>query len=82
MSTIKKEHKVLKREENNITYKLYISFVDAILGNTIEVPTIDGNTKIKISSGIQSGKILKLKGKGIKDINGYGRGDQKIYINI
>lgn len=76
------EHKVLKREENNITYKLYISFVDAILGNTIEIPTIDGNTKIKISSGIQSGKILKLKGKGIKDINGYGRGDQKIHINI
>lgn len=76
------EHKVLKREGNNIIYKLYISFIDAILGNILEIPTIDGKIKIKILSGTQSGKILKLKGRGIKDINGYERGDQKVYINI
>lgn len=76
------EHKVLKREKNNIIYKLHISLIDAILGNTIEIPTIDGNIKIKILPGIQSGKIIKLKEKGIKDINGYGRGDQNIHIHL
>lgn len=76
------ENQVLKREGDNIIYKLYINFIDAILGNTIEIPTIDENVKIKILPGTQNGKIIKLKEKGIKNINGYTRGDQKIYVNI
>lgn len=76
------EHDVLKREGNNVIYDLYISFTDAIFGSSIEVPTIDGKVKIKIDSGTQSGKILRLKGKGIQDINGYEKGDQLIHINV
>ncbi|WMJ72913.1 molecular chaperone DnaJ [Cytophagaceae bacterium ABcell3] len=76
------EHELLKRDGNNIVYDLYISFVDAALGTSVEVPTIDGKVKIKIESGTQSGKILRLKGKGIKDINGYDKGDQLIHVNV
>jgi len=76
------EHDVLKREGNNVVYDLYISFVDAALGTSVEVPTIDGVVKIKIEPATQSGKILRLRGKGIQDINGYGKGDQLIHVNI
>ena len=77
-----KEDNVLKRDGNNVIYDLYISFVDAALGASSEVPTIDGMVKIKIDPGTQSGKILRLRGKGIKDIDGYGRGDQLIHVNV
>jgi len=77
-----KEHELLKRDGNNVVFDLYLNFVDAALGTSIEVPTIDGQVKIKIDPGTQSGKILRLRNKGIKDINGYGRGDQLIHVNI
>lgn len=76
------EHELLKREGNNVVYDLYINFADAALGTSTEVPTIDGIVKIKIEPATQSGKILRLRGKGIQDINGYGRGDQLIHVNI
>lgn len=76
------EHEVLKRDGNNIIYEQYLNFVDAVLGTSIEVPTIDGKVKIKIETGTQSGKILRLRGKGVGDVNGYGRGDQLIHINV
>lgn len=76
------EDKILQRDGNNVVYDLYISFLDAALGSSIEVPTIDGRVKIKIDPGTQSGKMLRLKGKGIKDINGYSRGDQLIMVNV
>lgn len=76
------EDEVLQREGNNVIYDLHVSFVDAALGASIEVPTIDGKVKIKIDPGTQGGKMLRLKGKGIKDINGYTRGDQLIMVNI
>ncbi len=72
----------LKRDGNNIIYDLYLNFADAALGTSVEVPTIDGVVKIKIDPGTQGGKILRLRGKGIKDVNGYGVGDQLIHINI
>ena len=65
-----------------MVFDQYISFVDAALGANIEVPTIDGKVKIKIDPGTQSGKILRLRGKGIKDLNGYNRGDQLVHINV
>lgn len=76
------EDNVLQREGNNVIYDLHVSFIDAVLGASVEVPTIDGKVKIKIDPGTQSGKMLRLKGKGIKDINGYTRGDQLIMVNI
>lgn len=75
-------HETLKREGNNIVYDLHISIVDAALGFSAEVPTIDGKAKIKIEPGTQSGKLLRLKGKGIPEINSYQRGDEIIHVNI
>ncbi|MFC2186972.1 molecular chaperone DnaJ [Peijinzhouia sedimentorum] len=77
-----KEDDKLKRDGNNIVFDLYISFIDATLGTNLEVPTIDGLVKIKVEPGTQSGKILRLRGKGIKELNGYGRGDQLIHVNV
>ncbi|MCH7397603.1 molecular chaperone DnaJ [Belliella sp. DSM 107340] len=76
------EDETLQRDGNNVVYDLYVSFIDAALGAQVEVPTIDGKVKIKIDAGTQSGKMLRLKGKGIKDINGYGKGDQLIHVNV
>lgn len=77
-----KEDEELKRDGTNIVYDLHVSFMDAALGTSLEVPTIDGKVKIKIDAGTQSGKILRLRGKGIQDINGYGKGDQLIHVNV
>jgi molecular chaperone DnaJ len=76
------EDSVLKRDGNNIIYDLYLSFIDAALGTTVEVPSIGGRVKIKIEPGTQSGKVLRLRGKGLRDINGYETGDQLIYVNV
>ncbi len=76
------EHEFLKREGNNIHYDLHISFPDAALGTTVEVPTINGKVKVPIDAGTQSGKILRLRGKGVRDLNGYGTGDQLIHVNV
>ena len=76
------EHDTLKREGNNLFYDHFISFIDVTLGSTIEVPTVEGRVKVKIDPGTQSGKVLRLKGKGVPDINGYGRGDLLVNINV
>lgn len=76
------EDEILKRDGNNVIYDLYISFIDAALGTSLEVPTIGGKVKIKIDPGTQSGKILRLRGKGIKSIEGYGQGDQLVHVNV
>jgi len=75
-------HEQLKRDGINVIYDLYINFADAALGTSVEIPTIDGKAKIKIEPGTQGGKILRLKGKGIPEVNSYHKGDQLIYINI
>lgn len=72
----------LKREGNNVVYELHISFMDAALGASVEVPTIDGKAKIKIKPGTQGGEIFRLKGKGFPNLNSYGKGDQLIHVNI
>jgi len=76
------EHDVLQRDGNNVILDLHVSFVDAALGMAVEVPTITGKAKIKIDPGTQSGKVLRLRGKGIKSIDSYGKGDQLIYVNV
>ncbi len=75
-------HETLKRDGTNVIYDLYINFVDAALGTTAEIPTIDGKAKIKIESGTQGGKILRLKGKGVPEVNSYHKGDQLVYVNV
>ena len=76
------ENENLKRDGNNVIFDMHLSFVDAALGTSSEIPTIDGKARIAIEPGTQAGKILRLKGKGIKDLNGYGRGDQLVHINV
>lgn len=76
------KHEFLRRDGANLLFDLYISFPQAALGDSIEVPTLANKVKIKIPSGTQPGKIFRLKDKGIPDIQGYGKGDQLIYINI
>jgi len=76
------EHEHLKRDGVNLFYDHYISFVDAAIGTHIEVPTIDGKAKIKIDPGTHSGKVLRLKAKGLPDINSYSRGDILVNINV
>ncbi|OJV16640.1 MAG: molecular chaperone DnaJ [Dyadobacter sp. 50-39] len=76
------EDALLKRDGNNVVFDMHLSFIDAALGTSVEIPTIDGKARINIESGTQAGKILRLKGKGIKDLNGYGKGDQLVHINV
>ncbi len=75
-------HPELVRDGNNVIFNLYLNFADAALGTQIEVPTIDGKASIKIPKGTQSGKLFKLQGKGLPSIQGYGKGDQIVDVNI
>lgn len=74
--------KNIKREGDNLHQELYISFAEAVLGTKKEVPTVDGKVKITIEPGTQSDKILRLAGKGLPSIEGYGKGDMFIHINV
>jgi|EP01029_Cantina_marsupialis_P027149 molecular chaperone DnaJ len=76
------EHPELIRDENDLLYNLFISIPDSILGTAVEIPTIENKVKVKIDAGTQPGKILRLRGKGLPDINGYGRGDLLAKINV
>ena len=77
-----KEHETLKREGDNLHYDLYVSLPDAVLGSSTEIDTVTGKVRIKIDAGVQSGKILRLRGKGIPSINGYGSGDLLVHVNV
>ncbi|RLD63149.1 MAG: molecular chaperone DnaJ [Bacteroidetes bacterium] len=76
------QHPELVRDGNDLLYNLFLSFPQAAIGTTAEIPTIGGKVKIKINPGIQAGKILRLKGKGIPEVNGYGKGDILVKINV
>jgi len=76
------EHTLLKRDGINLYHDLYINFADAALGASVEVPLVKGKAQIKIDAGTQSGKILRLKGKGLPEVNGYGQGDLLVNINV
>ena len=77
-----KTHPSLKRDGANIIYDLYLNFADASLGTSVEVPVIKGKVKIKIPPGTQSGKIFRLKGKGLPVVQSYQKGDQLIHVNV
>lgn len=76
------DHATLKREGDNLHYDLYISLSDAVLGTSKEIDAVGGKVRIKLEPGIQSGKILRLRGKGISSLNGYGSGDLLVHVNV
>lgn len=75
-------HETLRRDGEHLHFDAYVNFVDAVLGESIEIPTISGKAKIKVDPGTQSGKTLRLKGKGLPNIQGYGSGDLFVHINV
>jgi molecular chaperone DnaJ len=76
------EHPELIREGNDLIYNLFISMPDAVLGTHVEIPTVETNVKIRIEPGTQPGKILRLRGKGLPEVNGYGKGDLLVNVNV
>ncbi len=72
----------LVRDGNDLIHNLNITIPTAILGGTVEIPTVDGRAKIKVPAGTHAGKVLRLGGKGLPDVNGYGRGDILVVIDI
>ncbi len=76
------EHEYFTREGDNVIYDLFISFPEAVLGTEVEIPTLNGRAKLKIESGTQPGKYLKMREKGIQHLNRHGAGDQLVKINI
>ena len=77
-----KPNEFLQRDGMNLIHEMYLNFADAALGTSVEVPTIDGRVKIKVPPGTQSGKIFRLKGKGLPSVQAYGTGDQLIHVNV
>jgi molecular chaperone DnaJ len=76
------EHPELVRDGNNLLYNLFVNIADAALGTNAEVPTVDGKARIKVAPGTQGGSVLRLKGKGLPDLNGYGLGDLLVNLNV
>ena len=77
-----KPHDVFQRDGNNIIVDLELNFSKAALGCKISIPTLHGDEKIKIAPGVESGTILRLRRKGVSDVNGYGVGDQFVNIKV
>lgn len=77
-----KEHDHFERDGQSLIYDLYVNFADLALGASVEVPTLDGRVKIKIPEGTQAGKIFRLKGKGLPEVQAYGKGDLLIHVNV
>ncbi|MEM0993145.1 MAG: molecular chaperone DnaJ [Bacteroidota bacterium] len=77
-----KPHEFLQRDGMHLIHDLYMNFADAALGTSVEVPTIDGRVKIKVPAGTQSGKIFRLKGKGLPSVQSYGKGDELIHVSV
>lgn len=74
--------KDLIRDEDDLIYNLLLSFPTAALGGAVEIPTVDGKVKVKIEPGTQPGKVLRIRGKGLPSVNGYGTGDLLVNISI
>ena len=75
------EHPNLKREGNNLYYTKIISIPEAILGGEVEIPCLDGNYKVNVEAGTQSGTVVRLRGKGLPTVNGYG-GTGDLYVKF
>ncbi|HHM23719.1 MAG TPA: molecular chaperone DnaJ [Bacteroidetes bacterium] len=76
------EHPLFERHGEDVLYDLHVGYSQLVLGAEVEVPTLNGKVKFKIPPGTQSGKIFRLKGKGIPRLHGYGRGDQLVRVQL
>jgi molecular chaperone DnaJ len=76
------QHQFFKRRENDILLNLDINIAQAVLGAEVQVPTLDGDEKLKIPAGTQPGKIFHMKGKGVPHLRRSGRGDQLVLVNV
>ena len=76
------QHEYFERDGDNIIYDLFVSYPEAVMGTDVEVPTLNGRAKLKIEAGIESGKFLKMREKGIQHLNSHGAGDQLVRVNI
>ncbi|SMO93087.1 molecular chaperone DnaJ [Saccharicrinis carchari] len=76
------EHPELVRDGRDLLYNLFVSIPQATLGAPVEIPTLEGRVKVKVEAGTQPGKILRLRGKGLPEVNGYGRGDILVKIQV
>ncbi len=75
-------HELFERQDANLYYNAFITFSQAALGATVEIPTLGGKVKIKIDPGTPSGRVVRLRGKGLPVVNGYGRGDLLVCLNV
>ncbi|MDX1906457.1 MAG: molecular chaperone DnaJ [Bacteroidia bacterium] len=75
-------HEQFERDGDNLIHQLFISFPDAALGTNVDVPTLSGKVRIKIDPGTQPGKVFRIKGKGLPNINGYGAGHLLVHLNV
>ena len=76
------EHELFERQDANLYYNAFITYADAAMGATIEIPTLNGKVKIKVDAGTPSGRVVRLRGKGLPIMNGYGRGDLLVSLNV
>jgi len=76
------EHPLFTRQGKDIVCELPVSFTQLALGAEVEVPTLEDKAKVKIPSGTQTGAVFRLKGKGIPDLQGYGRGDELVRVHV
>ncbi|NLL42853.1 MAG: molecular chaperone DnaJ [Firmicutes bacterium] len=77
-----KPHEIFRREGRNVVLEIPISFVQASLGDEVKIPTLEGSVNLRIPEGTQSGKVFRLRNKGMKDIRGPGRGDQLVKVRV
>lgn len=75
-------HELFERQDTNLFYNAFVTFAQAAMGASIEIPTLHGRVRVKIEQGTPSGKVIRLKGKGLPDLNGYSRGDMLVSINV
>ncbi|MFI5250810.1 MAG: molecular chaperone DnaJ [Bacteroidota bacterium] len=80
--TEEEPHKIFTRSGDDVMLDVLISFPEAVLGTELTIPTLNGKAKLKVDSGTQSGKILRMREKGIQHLNGYGKGDQLVRVNV
>ncbi len=76
------DHPELIRDNNNLIYNLFLTFPQIAIGTTAEIPTVEGKVKVKIEAGTQPEKVLRLRGKGLPDVNGYGKGDLLVKVHV
>jgi len=75
-------HEVFEREGNNLYLNFYISFPQAALGGSVDIPTLDGKARIKLAAGTQGGQVLRLQGKGLPELQSHRKGDLIVNVNV